>query len=370
MEKKYNYILKKASDLQPITFEEAFYLYKNTPLPILNYHANIIRNKLNEKGKVSWQIDRNVNYTNICTSGCLFCNFHCKPHQKEKGYILKECEYTEKIEQLFKIGGNQLLLQGGLHPHLGIDFYEQLFKRLKDNYPTLKLNALGPPEIAHIAKISSLPISEILSRLKKSGLDTLPGAGAEILSPRVRRIISPGKPSVEQWVDVMKQAHKQGFSTTATMVYGSIETEEERIQHLFTLRDIQDAKPGGSIGFRAFIPWPMQMNGTILEKLINEGAIERPPTNEGPLEFLRIVALSRIVLLNIQHIQASWLTIGIPTALLALHCGADDMGSIMIEENVVSSTGKRNHLDKSSMVAVIKEAGFDPWLRDQLYHPL
>lgn len=344
------------------TIEQAVDLYTKTPLVTLMSLAQEIRFKTIPQKAVSWQIDRNVNYTNVCISGCLFCNFHCKLHEKEKEKIVSIDEYKEKIKVLKEYGGNQLLLQGGLHPKYDINYYKSLFKQLKEIEPNLKLNALGPPEIAHIARISKLTYKETLEQLIDSGLDTLPGAGAEILSDRVRKIISPAKPSVSQWIEVMKIAHQMRLSTTATMVYGHIETIEERMQHLLTLRDIQSEKPENSPGFRAFICWPMQTKGTVLNEKYGPFA---PIT---PADHLRMIAISRILLNNIKHIQASWLTVGIETAKLSLHAGADDMGSIMIEENVVASAGSTNTLDKENMVKAIKDAGFTPWLRDQQYN--
>lgn len=362
-------ILDRALSLKEISMDEAMVLYNEAPLPMLMNTADKIRHIFFPNNEVTWQIDRNVNYTNVCSSGCLFCNFHCKPNETEKAFDCSTEQYITKIEELkricdaeFEIDGKdfgyQLLLQGGLHPRYSIEYYEQLFKRLKSIEPQLKLNALGPPEVAHISRISKLSYYETLKRLIAAGLDTFPGAGAEILSERVRKIISPAKPSVKEWVEVMEEAHRMGLSTTATMVYGSIETAQERIQHLFTLRNLQNKKPLGAVGFRAFIPWPMQLKGTHLESYAHDFS---------PAEYIKIISLSRIVLLNIPHIQASWLTAGTPTAQIALHSGADDMGSIMIEENVVSSAGSHHSLDSFAIKKVIKEAGFIPVRRDQKY---
>ena len=369
-------ILNKALTLQEISMEEAMILYNQASLPELMNTADRIRHLINPSGNVTWQIDRNVNYTNVCSSGCLFCNFHCKPNEPEKSYDCSLEQYEQKIKELkavcdaeSKVDGKdfgyQLLLQGGLHPKYGIEYYETLFRNLKSIEPSLKLNALGPPEIAHISRISKLTYRQTLERLIAAGLDTFPGAGAEILCDRVRKIISPAKPSATEWLAVMEEAHKLGLSTTATMVYGSIETPEERIGHLFTLRETQNKKAEGAIGFRSFIPWPMQLKGTELENKISDFALRA--INTGPAEYLRIIALSRIILLNIPHIQASWLTTGVTTAQIALNAGADDMGSIMIEENVVSSAGSHNSLDAAAMKSAIREAGFNPMRRDQNY---
>lgn len=357
-----NDIYSKVLGGMPLSFDEALFLYNEAPPAQLFSIANSVRNTINRPGLVSWQIDRNVNYTNVCISGCLFCNFHCRISQKDliREHTLQE--YRQKIDELFSNGGDQLLLQGGLHPHYGIEYYEELFKNLKAINPLLKLNALGPPEIAHIAKISSLSVKEVLERLIKAGLNSLPGAGAEILNDRVRSIISPAKPSAKEWCNVMREAHKLSLSTTATMVYGHIERVEERIEHLITLREIQDEKPKDAPGFRAFICWPMQLKGTKLEKYAQFEDLSA-------VEHLKMVAISRIILTNIPHIQVSWLTIGKSLAQVALHCGADDMGSVMMEENVVSSAGANNSMNPNEMKARIREAGFVPWLRNQDYTP-
>jgi cyclic dehypoxanthinyl futalosine synthase len=353
-------LYNKILDGHKCSASEALFLFSKSPAETLLSLAHKIRMQKVPQKKVSWQIDRNINYTNVCISACKFCNFHCTLSQKERRYTTSLPEYKVKLDQLKEAGGNQILLQGGLHPHYGIEFYEDLFVKLKEYWPQLKLNALGPAEVAHIARISNLSIRDTLVRLIKAGLNSLPGAGAEILSDRVRKIISPAKPDTASWTKVMTEAHKLGLGTTATMVYGHIETIEERIAHLLTLREIQDRKPAGTPGFTAFIAWPMQLEGTEMESMA-------PIRKLSALEHLKMVALSRIVLLNIPHIQVSWLTIGTELAKIALHCGADDMGSIMMEENVVSSAGAKHKTDISVMQETIREAGFDPWLRNQDY---
>ncbi len=358
LEKIYN----KAINFECLTLDEAVVLYSKAPLWRLIWIAQQIRYKINPLKAVSWQIDRNVNYTNVCLSGCLFCNFHCKVSEKEREVTVSLEEYKEKIKVLRERGGDQLLLQGGLHPKYDINYYKTLFRELKKIDPELKLNALGPPEIAHISRLSKLTYRETLEQLMEAGLTTLPGAGAEILSNRVRKILSPAKPTVTEWINVMKEAHQMGISTTATMVYGHIESIEERMQHLLTLRDIQKEKPKDTSGFRAFICWPMQVKGTRLLELYPNIATQTPA------DYIRMIAISRIVLHNIPHIQASWLTVGAETAKLCLHAGADDLGSIMIEENVVASAGATNSLDAEGITTVIREAGFTPWLRDQQYN--
>ncbi|MBQ8864425.1 MAG: CofH family radical SAM protein [Rikenellaceae bacterium] len=356
-------LLQRAINGEPLEMEQALYLYNNIPLAELADAADRLRRaKVDDPEVVTWQIDRNVNITNVCISGCKFCNFHCKPHQRDRHYITTIEEYCSKIETMLDLGGDQLLLQGGLHPELDIHFYEELFRELKRLYPQVRLHALGAPEVAHIARISSLGHRETLERLVAAGLDSLPGAGAEILTDRVRKAISPAKPTVQEWLDVMHQAHLMNLPTSATMMYGHIETIEERIEHLLKIRDLQSRVPEGNWGFVAFIPWIFRSTGTRLEAEGVKGAFSAN-------EYLRIIAISRLVLNNIHNIQASWLTVGKQTAQVALHSGANDMGSIMIEENVVSSAGAHNSFDAEGIQAAIREAGFRPQLRDQLYRP-
>ena len=354
-------IFAKARAREPLTFGEACRLYDEAPLPELAAEADAFRREqVADPEVVTWQIDRNVNTTNVCISGCRFCNFHCKPHQTEQHFITTIDEYCEKIERMLALGGDQLLLQGGMHPQLGIGFYEDLFRELKRRYPQVRLHALGAPEVAHIAKVSGLTTRTTLERLVAAGLDSLPGAGAEILVPRVRKAISPNKPDVASWLAVMHEAHEMNLPTSATMMYGHIETPHERIEHLLRIRDLQAAVPAGNYGFIAFIPWIFRSSGTQLEA-------QGIRTHFSPSEYVRIIAVSRLVLNNIRNIQASWLTVGKQTAQIALHSGANDMGSIMIEENVVSSAGAHNSFDAEGIQTAIREAGFTPRLRDQLY---
>ncbi|MBO5018642.1 MAG: CofH family radical SAM protein [Alistipes sp.] len=355
-------ILERALEREPLSRTEAYTLYDEAPLHLLCDIADTLRKSaVKDPSVVTWQIDRNVNITNVCKSGCRFCNFHCKPHETEKAYITTMAEYRTKIDEALKLGADQLLLQGGMHPKLGIEFYETLFKQIKREYPTLRLNALGAPEVAHIAALSNITTVEVLERLRAAGLDTLPGAGAEILSDEVRKRISPAKPSARDWVRVMHEAHKMDIPTTATMMYGHVETPHQRVDHLITIRDLQAAKPEGARGFTAFIPWVFCPKGTQLER---EGIAPRFSATE----YLRIIAMSRIILHNITNIQASWLTVGKEVAEIALKSGANDMGSIMIEENVVSSAGATTRFDRDAMQATIRRAGFTPRLRDQLYN--
>jgi len=353
-------IYSKALNLKFITPEEGLDLYNNAPSDELIFVANQIRQKLNPGKKVTWIIDRNVNITNICYSKCKFCNFYRGKNDPES-YVTTIDEYKEKIEVLFRHGGNQLLLQGGLHPRQGLAFYTRLFSTLKELYPELKLHALGPPEIVHIAKKEKLPFRKVIEELVNAGLDSLPGAGAEILCDHIRKELSPLKANTGEWLDVMREAHKMNLITSATMMFGHIESRKDRITHLKVLRDVQSEKPDASPGFIAFIPWPFQDQGTVLNKIYN---VKNSITSE---EYIRTIALSRIFLLNINNIQASWLTVGKSTGQLCLHAGANDFGSIMIEENVVSAAGASQKFDGEGIQAAIMEAGFVPQLRNQRY---
>ena len=357
-----NDLLKKCADRTPLTRDEAHALY-DLPLERLCSAADALRRQsVDDPSVVTWQIDRNVNITNVCISGCKFCNFHCKPHQTDRAFITTIDQYCAKIETMLRLGGDQLLIQGGLHPKLDIGFYEELFSELKRRYPSVRLHALGAPEVAHIARISGLTTRTALERLAAAGLESLPGAGAEILDPEVRKRISPAKPDVDQWLEVMHEAHEMNLPTSATMMYGHVETPQQRVDHILKIRDLQARVPQGCYGFIAFIPWIFRSAGTPLE---NEGV----RTRFSPLEYLRIIAVSRLLLHNIRNIQASWLTVGKATAQAALHSGANDMGSIMIEENVVASAGAHNSFDAEGIQQAIREAGFTPKLRDQLYRP-
>lgn len=355
-----HHLLAKALDGSKLSVEEGAFLFRNAPLPDLQIVADEIRKHFRNDGRVTWIIDRNVNITNACISGCKFCNFH-KRLNEDGIYITSFEEYDQKIAELEMLGGSQLLIQGGMHPKLGLDFYKNLFSELKRRHPNIKLHALGPPEIAYIAKREKMTHREVLESLHQSGLDSLPGAGAEILCDRVRKYLSPGKCDTQTWLDVMHEAHKMRLTTSATMMYGHIETIEERMEHLVRIRDLQDEKPADSDGFTAFIPWPFYSKGTALEKLTQQEFKIRKD------EYIRMIAISRIMLPNIPHIQASWLTVGLPTAQICLHGGADDLGSIMIEENVVSQAGANYSVKKNELPDAIQEAGFVPQLRNQHY---
>lgn len=353
-------LLLKAIDGKFLSTDEGLELYLNAPLSQLMFAANEVREKLHPHGKVTWIIDRNVNYTNICVSGCKFCNFYRGKNHRE-AYVTSIEEYRQKIDELIALGGNQLLLQGGMHPDFGLSFYTELFQALKGMYPDLKLHALGPPEVVHIAQLESLSYHDTLERLMAAGLDSLPGAGAEILVERVRSEVSRNKCTANQWLDVMREAHRLGLTTSATMMFGHIETPEERLQHMIAVREVQAGKPDAATGFISFIPWPFQDKNTVLSKRYN---VHNSVSRE---EYIRTIAISRLMLPNIQNVQASWLTVGKETAQLCLHAGANDFGSIMIEENVVSVAGADYKFDKDGIRKAIREAGFEPQFRNQQF---
>jgi cyclic dehypoxanthinyl futalosine synthase len=353
-------IYNKAIMLTPLDAEEGLELYSRAPLEELMFIGNKIRQIHNMGNSVGWMIDRNVNLTNICFSQCTFCNF-CRKKKSEDAYVTTTEEYVSKIDEMYSLGGDQLLLQGGMNPELGIDFYTGLFRNLKSMYPSLKLHALGPPEVVYLARKEHLTYSEVLSLLTDAGLDSLPGAGAEILSDRVRKVVSPAKATSEEWLGVMEEAHKLNLPTSATMMYGHIETARERIEHLIKLRDLQSRKPENHYGFITFIPWPFQDEGTVLR--LQHGI----RSSYSGRDYIRMIAVSRIILNNIRNIQASILTVGRDTGMLSLHAGANDLGSIMIEENVVSAAGAKNRFTAEEMQSIIREAGFVPRRRNQKY---
>ena len=355
-----NSLLQRALNFDALSIEEGVYLFENAPTASLMATANALRFKQVPENKVTWIIDRNSNTTNVCIANCKFCNFYRIPGHDES-YVTDIETYKKKIDETFAYGGEQLLLQGGHHPDLGLQYYCDLFYELKSLYPNLKLHALGPPEIAHIAKLEQASHEEVLSALKKSGLDSLPGAGAEILNNRVRRLISKGKCTGEEWLEIMRVAHTLDITTSATMMFGHVETNYERMEHLVMIRDIQTLKPDHAKGFLAFIPWPFMDEDTILRKL------KRARNTVTGDEYIRMIAMSRIMLPNITNIQASWLTVGKQVAQLCLHAGANDFGSIMIEENVVSAAGASYRFTANGIQDAITEAGFEPQLRTQQY---
>jgi cyclic dehypoxanthinyl futalosine synthase len=353
-------LYQKALNMEFLSVEEGVYLFEHAPLAQLMFVADELRKKQVSHGKVTWIIDRNLNTTNVCVANCKFCNFYRIPGHPE-AYITDIETYKRKIDETFRYGGEQLLLQGGHHPDLGLDYYVGLFKELKQLYPNLKLHTLGPPEVAHIAKVSKKSHLEVLVALKEAGLDSLPGPGAEILVDRVRRLISKGKCGSQEWLDIMHEAHKLNITTSATMMFGHVETIAERFEHLVKLREVQSRKPEHAKGFIAFIPWTFQDVDTLLTKIRGVHNLTTPE------EYIRMIAMSRIMLPNVKNIQASWLTVGKKTAQLCLNAGANDFGSIMIEENVVSAAGAPHRFTAKGIQEAIREAGFEPQLRNQQY---
>ena len=350
----------KALRFDFLSIEEGVFLFEQAPLTELMYVANELRKKQVPHGKVTWQIDRNVNTTNVCIANCKFCNFYRVPGHAD-AYITDMATYKRKIEETFRWGGDQLLLQGGHHPKLGLQFYTDLFSELKELYPRLKLHTLGPPEVAHICKLEKMSHHDVLAALKKAGTDSLPGAGAEILVDRVRRLISKGKCGAQEWLDIMHEAHKLHITTSATMMFGHVETIEERFEHLAKIREVQSRKPDSAKGFLAFIPWTFQDVDTLLTKIRGVHNLTTPE------EYIKMIAMSRIMLPNVKNIQASWLTVGKQTAQICLHAGANDFGSIMLEENVVSAAGAPHRFTAKGIQEAIREAGFEPQLRNQQY---
>ena len=355
-----NNLYKKALNFEFLSVVEGVYLFEHAPLAELMYVANELKIKQVPHGKVTWIIDRNVNTTNVCIANCKFCNFYRIPGHAE-AYITDIETYKRKIDETIRYGGEQLLLQGGHHPDLGLAYHVQLFRELKSLYPNIKLHTLGPPEVAHLTKLEKSTHREVLIALKEAGLDSLPGPGAEILTDRVRRLISKGKCGSQEWLDIMHQAHKLNITTSATMMFGHVETIMERFEHLVKLREVQSRKPENAKGFIAFIPWTFQDVDTLLAKI---RGVHNLTTAE---EYIRMIAMSRIMLPNIKNIQASWLTVGKKTAQLCLNAGANDFGSIMIEENVVSAAGAPHRFTSTTIQQSIKEAGFEPQLRNQQY---
>ena len=328
-------LYNKALNFEFLTIEEGVFLFEQAPTPELMAIGHQLRKIQKPDNIVTWQIDRNVNTTNVCVANCKFCNFYRKPGHEES-YITDIETYKKKIEETIQYGGDQLLLQGGHHPDLGLKFYADTFSAIKKIYPDIKL-------------------------LKNAGLDSLPGAGAEILNDRVRRLLAKGKCSGKEWLDVMRAAHQLNITTSATMMFGHIETIYERMEHLVWIRQVQSEKPADAKGFLAFIPWPYQDEGTLLKKMRN---IRNQVTGD---EYIRMLAICRMMLPNIKNIQASWLTVGENVAQLCLQAGANDFGSIMIEENVVSAAGAPHRFTSKSIQNAIKDAGYEPKLRNQQY---
>ena len=353
-------LYQRALNFEFLSIEEGVFLFENAPLTELMNIANELRKKQVPHQKVTWIIDRNVNTTNVCIANCKFCNFYRIPGHAE-AYITDIETYKRKIDETFRYGGEQLLLQGGHHPDLGLQYYVDTFRQLKKLYPSLKLHALGPPEVAHITKLEKSTHRQVLMALKEAGLDSLPGPGAEILVDRVRRLISKGKCGTEEWLTIMQEAHQLNLTTSATMMFGHVETIHERFEHLVKIREVQAKKPATAKGFIAFIPWTFQDVDTLLARI---RGVHNLVTAE---EYIRMIAMSRIMLPNVKNIQASWLTVGKQTAQICLNAGANDFGSIMIEENVVSAAGAPHRFTYKGIQEAIIEAGFEPQLRNQQY---
>jgi cyclic dehypoxanthinyl futalosine synthase len=349
-------ILYKALAGERIGEDAALALLESRDLVPIGRAANELRARKTDPGRITFIIDRNLNYTNVCYTDCDFCAFYRRPGDMREGYLLPKPVIFKKIEETLAIGGTGLLMQGGHHPDLGVEYYEDLFSSIKARYP-IHLHALSPSEIQHAARRSKLTIWETLSRLRDAGLDSIPGGGAEILVDRVRDIISPKKTTSGEWLDVMRHAHRLGMSTTATMMYGHVETLAERVEHMRAIRELQDA----THGFRAFISWTFQSDGN---RLADKVPREAMPTS---FDYLLTQAVSRIYLDNVDHIQSSWVTQGMKVGQVALGFGADDMGSVMIEENVVSAAGTTHRTSTEELVHLIKAMGKTPVQRDTLY---
>jgi len=334
---------------------EALELYLHAPTTLLGALADEVRARKHRDGIVTYIIDRNVNYTNVCVARCSFCAFY-RPVGSSEGYVLAFEEIFRKIDETIAIGGGQLLLQGGHNPDLPLDWYEDLFRAVKQRYPAFRLHALSPPEVIHLSRLSRLSVPGVIDRLVAAGLDSIPGGGAEILVDRVRKLLNCySKATADEWLDVMRHAHRAGLRTTATMMYGTVETVEERLEHLFRLRDLQDETGG----FTAFIAWSYQPEHTEL------GGAEATG-----VDYLRTLATARLVLDNFDNLQASWVTQGGKVGQLSLAFGANDMGSVMIEENVVRAAGAAYCMDEIEIVRNVENAGFIPKRRNMHYELL
>jgi cyclic dehypoxanthinyl futalosine synthase len=349
-------VLDRALAGERVGSDDALVLLRSRDLVGVGRAADELRGRKVDPKRVTFIIDRNVNYTNVCHTDCDFCAFYRRPGDRREGYLLPKPVIFKKIEETLALGGTGLLMQGGHHPDLGIEYYEDLFRSIKERY-RVHLHVLSPPEIQHIARRSKLSIPQTLSRLRDAGLDSIPGGGAEILVDRVRNIIAPKKTKSAEWLGVMRDAHRLGVSSTATMMYGHVETLEDRVEHLRKIRDLQDETGG----FRAFISWTFQADGN---RLAAQVAPDSMPTS---FDYLLTQAVSRIYLDNVDHIQSSWVTQGMKVGQVALGFGADDMGSVMIEENVVSAAGTTHRATTDDFVRAIRALGKVPVQRDTLY---
>ncbi|WP_433373219.1 cyclic dehypoxanthinyl futalosine synthase [Actinoplanes sp. CA-142083] len=364
-------ILQRAADGGRITPEEALLLYTEAPFHALGEAADTVRRRRYPDGIVTYLIDRNINYTNVCVTACKFCAFFRAPKHNE-GWAHPMEEILHRCGEAVDLGATQVMLQGGHHPEFGVEYYEGLFSGVKQAYPQLVIHSIGPSEILHMAKVSGVSIEEAILRIKAAGLDSIAGAGAEMLPERPRKAIAPLKESGERWIEVMTIAHRNGLSSTATMMMGTGETNAERIEHIRMIRDCQDLavangyrddpveSSAGLGGFRAFIPWTYQPENNHL----------KGRTQATTMEYLRFIAVSRLFFDNVAHLQASWLTTGKDVGQLSLHIGVDDLGSIMLEENVISSAGAKHRSNLHELIWMIRSAERIPAQRDTLYRHL
>jgi cyclic dehypoxanthinyl futalosine synthase len=348
-------LLQHAADGGRIGPEEALYLYTDAPLHALGEAADTVRRRRYPDNIATYIIDRNINYTNVCVTACKFCAFYRAP-KHEEGWTHSQEEILRRCAEAVDLGATQIMLQGGHSPDIGIEWYEAIFAAIKRDYPTLTLHSLGASEVVHITRTSGIDYAEAISRLKSAGLDSFAGAGAEILVARPRTAIAPLKEPGEVWLEVMETAHGIGLESTATFMMGTGETNAERIEHLRMIRDVQD-RTGG---FRSFIPWTYQAENNHL----------KGRTQATSLEYLRLIAVGRLFFDNVNHLQGSWLTTGKDIGQLTLHFGADDLGSVMLEENVVSSAGARHRSNRTELIELIRAAGRIPAQRDTLYNHL
>ncbi|GLZ80711.1 cyclic dehypoxanthine futalosine synthase [Actinorhabdospora filicis] len=355
MSREIDEVLQRAADGGRISPEEAMLLYTDAPFHALGQAADAVRRRRYPDGIVTYLIDRNINYTNVCVTACKFCAFYRAPKHKE-GWTHDMDEILRRCAEAVDLGATQVMLQGGHHPDFGVEYYEELFSTVKRDFPQLVIHSIGPSEIGHMAKVSGVSIEDAVVRIKAAGLDSIAGAGAEMLPERPRKALAPLKESGERWLEIMEVAHTHGLESTATMMMGTGETNAERIEHLRMIRDVQD-RTGG---FRAFIPWTYQPENNHL----------KGRTQATTLEYLRLIAVARLFFDNVNHLQSSWLTTGKPAGQLSMHMGVDDLGSIMLEENVISSAGARHRSRLGELIELIRTAGRIPAQRNTVYEHL
>jgi cyclic dehypoxanthinyl futalosine synthase len=348
-------LLDKSVSGQRLTPEEGLELLQSADLAALGAAANAVTSRMHPERYRTYNIDRNINYTNVCTAVCDFCAFYRGP-KSDEGYVLPRTELLKKVEEAVALGGNQILLQGGLHPKFKIEWYEEMLSDIKTHYPSVNIHGFSPPEIFHFTKINNLSLEEVLSRLQNAGLGSLPGGGAEILVDRVRSEITRGKVMTDDWLNVMRVWHQLGGHSSATMMFGHVETLAERIEHLERLRQLQDETGG----FTAYICWTFQPENTQMSDLPAVGSFE----------YLKMLAVSRLYLDNFQNLQSSWVTQGLKIGQMSLVYGANDMGSLMIEENVVAEAGTVHYLTLDEIRDAIQEVGYTPRQRDVHYNLL